>query len=51
MMLNNEVELNYWELMDLAYEKMLQETLGDSYASYIAAYQSEDYLAFCEAEA
>ena len=50
-MQKNEPELNYWEVMDLAHEKMLQETLGDNYASYIAAYQSEDYLTFCEAEA
>ena len=42
-----ETEMEYWEA---AHDKMLKETLGDGYAAYIAQFESEDYMAFCEAE-
>ena len=40
-------EMEYWEA---AHDKMLKETLGNDYAAYIAQFESEDYMAFCEAE-
>jgi len=43
----SEKEMEYWEA---AHDKMLKETLGDGYADYIAQFDSEDYMAFCEAE-
>jgi len=43
----SETEMEYWEA---AHEKMMKETLGDGYAAYIAQFESEDYMAFCEAE-
>lgn len=42
-----ETEMEYWEA---AHEIMLKETLGDGYAAYIAQFESEDYMVFCEAE-
>jgi hypothetical protein len=43
----SETEMEYWEA---AHEIMLKETLGNDYAAYIAQFESEDYMAFCEAE-
>ena len=43
----SETEIEYWEA---AHEIMLKETLGNDYAAYIAQFESEDYMAFCEAE-
>lgn len=42
-----EAEMEYWVE---AHDKMLKETLGNDYAAYIAQFESEDYMAFCEAE-
>lgn len=47
MEMEMEMELEYWVE---AHDKMLQETLGNDYAAYIAQFESEDYMAFCEAE-
>ena len=41
-----ENESDYWFA---AYDKMLRETLGADYDDYIAQFESEEYLAFCEA--
>ena len=46
----SETEMEYWDNWEAAHEIMLQETLGNDYAAYIALYESEDYIAFCEAE-
>lgn len=43
----SETEMEYWEA---AHEIMQKETLGDGYAAYIAQFESEDYMLFCEAE-
>jgi hypothetical protein len=43
----SEAEMENWEA---AHDKMLKETLGNDYDAYIAQFESEDYMAFCEAE-